>query len=144
MPKPSDDRIPSNYIKKPTRPISMKFSMGGLLCGVGGWLFNGDAPPSGGFNLGKTKKAALFSLSLSIYTLDCGGWAPPTPPTTFFRHGGPALTVRAPLKEAGAGFFFSFLLCIFIYFSLSFFFHLFFLLLPPSLSFFFFLFFLLF
>jgi hypothetical protein len=42
---------------------------------VGG-LFHGDAPPSGGFNLGKSSAAALYSLSLSMcvcvhfYTLD--------------------------------------------------------------------------
>lgn len=92
----------------------------------------------------------LFILSLSLFLCVCvyifthwtddRGWAPPTPPTTFFRQGDPAHRRVRATERSRSRFFFFFLLCVcvvFLFFSHSFFFHLFFY--PPSpFSFFFF------
>ena len=98
-----------------------------------GGLFHGDAPPSGGFNLGKSSAALnILSFYVCVYIFthwtDDRGWAPPTPPTTFFRQGDPAQCLR---RSAAPRY------CIFIFLSLFFLSSLFF---PPSpFSFFFFL-----
>ena len=102
-----------------------------------GGLFHGDAPPSGGFNLGKSSAALnILSFYVCVYIFthwtDDRGWAPPTPPTTFFRQGDPAhRRVRATERSRSRFFFFFFFflsaVCVvFLFFSHSFFFHLFF------------------
>ena len=93
-----------------------------------GGLFHGDAPPSGGFNLGKSSAALnILSFYVCVYIFthwtDDRGWAPPTPPTTFFRQGDPAhRRVRATERSRSRFFFFFsfFLLCVlYFYFSLT-------------------------